>query len=382
MKIFKIVVLGLDFNSPNFGCAALGYSFLNILEQVAKCNNVFFEITSVNYHTFEKKIFGIYSIKDMQVHYKSIKFYRQYMNEIKKANFVFDFTGGDSFTDIYGRIRFIKESLLKQITLLNKVKLILGPQTIGPFSNNWMQKWASIIIKKSYRVYVRDNLSEEYVKSLGGNAVFTTDIAFNLLPEENDYNIKKTEKKRIGVNVSALMLNGGYSKSTSFGLKLDYKKFCLLLLQNLENKGYEIYLIAHVLATDNQENDYALCELLKKESPYVILAPRFKSPMEAKAYLAKMDCLISSRMHAAIGAFSMGVPIIAVSYSRKFQGLFNSVQYPYIIDAKIISELEAVYQIMSWLNDYFVMKDKLNSSLKIVKELNKEFIEDMTKLFL
>lgn len=51
----KIVLLGLDFNSGNFGCAALAYSFLNILSGLAKKNNIKLDIVSVNYNKFNRK---------------------------------------------------------------------------------------------------------------------------------------------------------------------------------------------------------------------------------------------------------------------------------------------------------------------------------------
>jgi polysaccharide pyruvyl transferase WcaK-like protein len=72
--------------------------------------------------------------------------------------------------------------------------------------------------------------------------------------------------------------------------------------------------------------------LLKKEFPHVILAPRFTSPSEAKTYIAGMDFFMGARMHACIAAFSSGVPVIPMAYSRKFEGLFGSLGYPHVVD--------------------------------------------------
>lgn len=378
-KKIKLVLLGLDFASPNFGCSALGYSFLHILEEISKNNNIYFELFSVNYNKFEKENRDFYSVYDLQVHYKSLKFYKKFIHAIKRADFVIDFSGGDSFTDIYGVSRFIKESLLKQIAIIFRKKLILGPQTIGPFNNRCIKKWASMIIKKSYRVYVRDNLSQKYAEQMGRKVICTTDIAFTLKPENVNYTLAKSNKRKIGFNISALMLNDGYS-STSLGLKLDYKRFCDEIIRKLQSCGYEIYLIAHVLANDDIENDYALCRKIHREFPETILGPKFKSPMEAKAYMAYMDCVIGSRMHAMIGAFSMGVPIIAVSYSRKFQGLFNSIDYPYVIDAKKMSYSEAIEKIMYWLNDYEMLNKCVVNGLVVVNKINLKFVTELGKL--
>ena len=53
--------------------------------------------------------------------------------------------------------------------------------------------------------------------------------------------------------------------------------------------------------------------------------------MAVKTLIAGMDVMLAARMHAAIGAFSAGVPVIPFSYSRKFEGLFESLDYPYVI---------------------------------------------------
>ena len=44
--------------------------------------------------------------------------------------------------------------------------------------------------------------------------------------------------------------------------------------------------------------------------------------MEAKSHISGMDFFIGSRMHACIAAYSSGVPVFPLGYSRKFTGLF------------------------------------------------------------
>lgn len=363
-RTVKLVLLGLDFGSSNFGCAALGYSFLEIIENISKRKNIFFKITSVNYNPFSKNKDDIYTIDDLQVHYKSLKFYKKYIRAVKESDYVFDFTGGDSFTDIYGVGRFIKESLLKQIVINFGGRFIMGPQTIGPFNKKIIRKWAVRILSNSEHVFARDKISHEYARVLGIESMLTTDIAFVLPSADADYTMDDSAKIRIGFNISALMMNNGYSNSTSFGLRLDYDSFYKSVINYLEAEEYEIHLIAHVTANNSIENDYALCKKIHEEFPNTILGPYFQNPMQAKAYLGKMDCVIASRMHAAIGAFSMGVPIIAVSYSRKFQGLFNSLKYDYVIDAREEDENIALNKIDMWLRDLKHMRRMAHKSIE------------------
>lgn len=380
-KNIKLILLGLDFNSSNFGCVALAYSFLYFLQTIAEKNRLYLDITSVNYNEFAKKSDN-YNIKNLKIQYKSIHFYRNFIYAIKDADFVFDFTGGDSFTDMYGNARFVKETFLKQIAVWCRGRLILGPQTIGPFKNRFVKGWASHILKKSLAVFVRDKLSLSCAKQLGCEPKLTTDVAFSLPADDAYINWTSEGNPRIGINVSALMWYGGYSQNNSFYLKLNYRRYCKMLIENCLNQGFEIFLISHVMSSNNIENDYQLCVKLHDEYPNTILAPKFENPMQAKAYMSGMHCLIGSRMHATIGAFSMGVPTISVSYSRKFQGLYDAIDYPYVLDAKKMNENDAIKMTLSWINDREKILSCLEKSLRKVEKDNIEFRNDIEKLLL
>ena len=60
-------------------------------------------------------------------------------------------------------------------------------------------------------------------------------------------------------------------------------------------------------------------------------------------------------MHSTIGAISSGVPVIPVAYSRKFNGLYDTLEYPYYIDAKsnlnVDGALEKFYSYMSQISE-------------------------------
>ena len=73
---------------------------------------------------------------------------------------------------------------------------------------------------------------------------------------------------------------------------------------------------------------------LAEEFTGCIAAPRFDSASAAKSYLSGMDFVVAGRMHACIGAFSSGVAVLPVAYSRKFNGLFGTLDYPFFVDGK------------------------------------------------
>lgn len=92
-----------------------------------------------------------------------------------------------------------------------------------------------------------------------------------------------------------------------------------------------------------------------------------------------MDLLIAARMHASIAAYSSGVPVIPFAYSRKFEGVYNDLKYPYIINGRELSTEEAVLKTIN----YITIKDKL-IELEIpgrnkLSELQSMFLDDFRK---
>lgn len=67
-------------------------------------------------------------------------------------------------------------------------------------------------------------------------------LPFSSQPKRN-----KDGKKHIGINVSGLLWNGGYTGHNEFGLKCDYKEYTIELIKELLSSGnFMVHLIAHV----------------------------------------------------------------------------------------------------------------------------------------
>ena len=111
--------------------------------------------------------------------------------------------------------------------------------------------------------------------------------------------------------------------------------------------GCEIHLVPHVIswAGGGVEDDHAASLALREEFPSVTVAPAFTSPSEAKSYIAGLDFFMGARMHACIAAFSSGVPVVPMAYSRKFAGLFGSLGYDETVDCTSLSAEEILARI-------------------------------------
>ena len=81
-----------------------------------------------------------------------------------------------------------------------------------------------------------------------------------------------------------------------------------------------------------------------------------------------MDCFIGTRMHATIAAMSSGVPVIPVSYSRKFEGLYSTLNYKYCISLESMETEVCLNKTIEYLNELDVIKKDQKKSLDIANE--------------
>lgn len=246
---------------------------------------------------------------------------------LRRLDVVIDIGGGDSFADIYGAKRFAYLMATKVIARMMRIPLILAPQTIGPFTRQPYRALAAAIMKSADLVVARDPLSFDAARAMSPRIrlMQAVDVAFALpyaAPASRDGgNI------RVGLNVSGLLFNRGYSGANEFGMEIDYPEFTRQLIGRLlAEPDVEVWLVSHVNSDAlPRDDDGRVAAALHEEFPATRLAPRFTSPSDAKSFIAGLDFLVAGRMHACIAAFSAGVPVVPVAYSRKFSGLFGAL---------------------------------------------------------
>ena len=390
--MITISLFGLALFSNNKGCVALSYSFLDILNSIAQKNNIIFSvllhiIISKDSHLPEFNnrwdFLDIQIIKISSIRKKSerIKLYKS----LKRTDVCWDFTEGDSFTDLYGLKRFVYLTFIKSYSIFYGKKFILGPQTYGPFNSLFSRIWAGWILKNSYSIFSRDELSVELIMKLSRRkAIITTDIAMALKPIPSKQ--LSSKKIKVGINVSSLLYNGGYSGNNQFRLKTDYKVYINNLVKKLiELKKYHIYLIPHVISRTEDgdvENDLNICNLIKECFKDCEIISEFDDPSQLKDIISQMDVFAGARMHSTIAAFSSKIPTIPFSYSKKFEGLFNSVEYPYIIDGKNLETSEAIDRTIEYIENYKELKNVVIKSNEIINRKLKVFYDEVETILL
>nr|WP_320119049.1 polysaccharide pyruvyl transferase family protein [uncultured Marinifilum sp.] len=332
----------------NLGVAALAYSSLALIFDAARENKQQIEITilgsskygddslTINEIEYEfKNLVGLdYSLKIKSIAKIILRFNQHKIWKLSKFDIVFDMGEGDSFSDIYGQERFHKINSSKNLFNKIGVKQFLLPQTIGPFLDVKVKRKAIKAMKSMEYILARDYQSYDYATNNipEKTVVESIDVAFYMPFIKTKYS---EELIHVGLNVSGLLWMGGYTQDNQFNLSVNYQELVYKTIEYfLSQEKVRLHIVPHVVGNESYtDSDCYICDELHEKFPDTILAPKFSTPIEAKSYISGLDFFTGARMHACIAAFSSGVPVFPMAYSRKFNGLFeDTLKYSFMGD--------------------------------------------------
>lgn len=278
-----------------------------------------------------------------------------WLQAIREADVAVAVSGGDSFSDIYGLGRFFYVYLPQLLVVSQATKLVMLPQTIGPFRTSLARRLAEQLLRRAERVYSRDRAGVREVQSMlgteGARARFCYDLGFILEPRQPRQHadlddlasLKRHGRVLVGLNVSGLLLMGGYERNNAFDLKIDYRSFIEEAIEFLVRvKNADVILIPHVFGEQAESDSTAsasLYETLKDRYPGRLACIRGRYDQnEIKHIIKQCDFFIGARMHACIAALSQAIPAIGIAYSQKFLGVFETVGAgPLVADPRLLT---------------------------------------------
>lgn len=334
MKVIHVGLLWHSIDSANLGVGALTYAQMHLVEQAAQAAGVQVRFVIIGWAR-DGAVAGDPRIVDVcQVNGKRLIGLDGRLGQcLAKCDLVLDIGEGDSFSDIYGWKRLVFLIGTKLRAARDGRKLVLSPQTLGPFKRPLAAWLGDVAMRRASLVCARDGLSTQYFKSRRLRTPFLEpiDVAFALPYERRD---SPPSPVRVGINVSGLLWAGGYSGGNQFGLALDYRQTVHALVRHFNAlPDVQVVLVPHVVTAGRlAEDDLRASQAVAAEHPGVEVAGPFDSPMQAKSFISGMHFFMGARMHACIAAFSSGVPCVPMAYSRKFTGLFNSLGYGEVAD--------------------------------------------------
>jgi polysaccharide pyruvyl transferase WcaK-like protein len=306
---------------------------------------------------------------------------------IRLANAVLDISGGDSFTELYGRRRFQYVTLCKKLTLEQRIPLILLPQTYGPFITRRARQTAERIVRGAAAAWARDPRSFEVLRGLLGNEFDArrhchgVDVAFALPARRPRGGIPRvlaaeecTRPTVVGINISGLVCSSAAGER--FRFKADYRRILQGLIRRLlRETDCRIFLIPHVHGSSGlDESDLTACESVARsmqntEGRMTVLDQQFDQS-ELKWLISRCDWFCGTRMHSTIAALSSGVPCAGISYSDKTLGVFESCgQGRCVADPRVLETEAMIDQLWASWEGRDASRTELGLTLPRVRDL-------------
>lgn len=389
-KASRVLLLGAGFDTQNLGVEALAIGTIQIINahfpdvsvelleygrtsqrysievngnktELNTLNIRFSKNITLQNHVFSLILSGI-AVRVFPFLRNRIRERNPYYRAIDDCAAAFSIAGGDSFSDIYGLTRYFYVTLPQLLMLIMKKRLILLPQTFGPYKT-WISRLVTrYVLRKAVVVHCRDHKSIAYINKLFGpemwNIGFCHDVAFGMKPERaaNSNNpIGLEESPLVGLNVSGLLY---FDRENRFHLQCEYRQLIDRILELFCMKlGQRVLLTPHVItAEDGSESDVKAnaALMMQHKAQYgdrLISAEGITNAPGAKAVIGRCDFFLGSRMHACIGALSQGIPAVGLAYSGKFDGLFATVGVESLTldmtqhaEAELIKGILAVYE--------------------------------------
>ncbi|MBI4286100.1 MAG: polysaccharide pyruvyl transferase family protein [Chloroflexi bacterium] len=315
-----------------------------------------------------KKLFGINMAKLVDE-----KVLREYM----RAEVVIDLGYGDGFTDDYGFQMFVSCLFQKLLAIILGKRLIVFPQSIGPFRRKISLFAARSVLNRAAFVVARESITYDYLKKIGiRSPIFlSSDVAFLLekAPQQRILEILSAEqipndKPLIGLSISQ-HINLKYSNPSDNSYIQNMVRTIDYLIETLDAT---IILVPHSTSVRSNDDDRIVGALVRdkvKERDRVILIDKEYSSEELKGIISCCSLFMGARMHANIAALSSGVPTIAIAYSHKTYGIMRELgQENWICD---YAKMEFAGQISRinhiWRNRQEI-REALTRHLKAVQE--------------
>ncbi len=319
-----------------------------------------------------------------------------YVNLLLHAHLVADITAGDSFSDIYGMRRFLISFLRKWLVIQFNRKLVMLPQTYGPFRWSSVRYMARYVLRHAAVVYCRDRTGVDYVRNLicseDTKVRFAPDVGFVLDARRpgriylgSPAGTKDRDTTLIGLNVSGLLFNADCPKYRAFGLKADYRNVVNGIIDLLMAKPHtSILLIPHVFAAVGYvESDIQAClqvyfHTARHYQDRIFLAYGEYDQNEIKHIIGMTDFFIGSRMHSCIAAMSQCIPTVGLAYSKKFHGVFESVAMEqFVADMRQYSQKQILETTDHAFRQRRLIAEKLDSVIPQVKKTVLNMFEDV-----
>lgn len=258
------------------------------------------------------------------------------------------------------------------------------------FNKNPYKKLAGVFddASESLCFNVRDEISlGRFLNFTRHSAQLVADAAFHLSPfrsgKVSDLSEwlegqRKSGNKVLGFNAHPML----FKKATPELLKNLVETCIASLSSSVSPSDYSLLMIPHDFRGEGGDG---ICLRPIYDALLPVFGDRIKliddelTAPELKAVAGELDALVTGRMHLAIAALGMGVPVAALTYQDKFQGLFRHFGLPdsLLLAPEQLQGPDALaHMLRGFLADQAKLKQQVGAALPGVKALSaRNFVE-------
>jgi polysaccharide pyruvyl transferase CsaB len=242
--------------------------------------------------------------------------------------------GGSLLQDVTGNLSVPYYLGFAWLAKMQGTKTVYYAQGAGPLNNKWSQKLTAITLNRFDLLGVRDKGSKQLLKNIGvkKNIKLTVDPVFALYDSLNNKRQRIKGKIEIGISVRPW--------------SIDYiNELAVALNQFSQAKN-----IKFILFPMHQGSDEEISHQLKKKlNAETEIAKLPEAAEKALKEFSQLDLFIGVRLHSLIFALLNQIPLLALSYDPKIEGLISELDYLPLIKledleaAKVVNKLEYIF---------------------------------------
>lgn len=290
------------------------------------------------------------------------------LREYKNADIVINLCYGDTFAykkEFYFKLLFFILWQQSLTAVLLKKPLFFFPQSIGPFQSSLSRILAKFVLNRCQVIMTREELSKQYLLKMGIKAPIyvVPDLSFAVkpTPDHRVYEILFEENIEEEHPLAGIAIRENMYK---------YLDIMSAIVNYLTSKmKVKVIFIPHTSISDLHTH-LGCCDprLLARKIIKRIECKELVNSIdgeytveELRGIIGKCDLFIGAYMHANTSALSTYVPIVAISYSHKTEGIMNLVGLgEFVLPLKDLSIPYALNKI----EKAFYNRDRLRHALR------------------
>ncbi|HMA99973.1 MAG TPA: polysaccharide pyruvyl transferase CsaB [Spirochaetota bacterium] len=272
--------------------------------------------------------------------------------------------GGSLLQDVTGSFSVPYYLGLAWLAKMQGTKTVYYAQGAGPLNKKWSQKLTALTLNRFQLLGVRDQGSHNLLKEIGvkKDIELTVDPVFGLYDPLN--NKRQRIKGQVELGISVRPWSVEYISELAAALN-----------QFAENKNIKFILFPMHQGADDPISQ-ELKEKLEAEAEIRSLSAE---PEAALKSFSDLDLFVGVRLHSLIFALLNKIPLLALSYDPKVEGLMADLDYLPLIKLEDLQASQAVAELEAVFAERYSIRKKIELFLKEKKSEADNFAELVLK---